>query len=380
MTGNRITQFSPPGGENAKFIGIWFTNSCNLNCTYCYIKNKSDLTISADKAMELLSGELNKEGSLVDILFMGAETLTHFDEMKEIVRLVSEGSWNRDYHFTITTNGTLLNDEMREWFVLHKDRVTLGLSYDGEDEAQNANRSNSSRKIDREFFRKNWPYQPWKMTISAETAAQTDKNIIALHEQNAPFTANVAYEESAWTDEQTESYEKALYRLADYYIEHPEIKPCSLFKLMGDIPEEPEKVVQKRYCGAGDSLCFFDMDGDVYPCHMLSPLVMPKDKSLAGMYFTEDADFEDPRCRECPLKNNCYTCLGTNYLFRGDIRLRDPLHCKLYQSQLRATIHMYVGKLKSKTQFTQKEKELIDILRKNINAFKSGKVGMKTTY
>ena len=35
----------------------------------------------------------------------------NFDEMREIVRCVSEGSWNRDYHFTITTNGTLLNEK-----------------------------------------------------------------------------------------------------------------------------------------------------------------------------------------------------------------------------------------------------------------------------
>lgn len=375
---DRLTQFSPPEGKNAQFIGIWFTNACNLNCSYCYIKNKSDHTISADKAMSLLGKELNKDGPLVDILFMGAETLTHFEDMKEIVKRVSEGRWNRDYHFTITTNGTLLNDEMKEWFALHKDRVTLGLSYDGDDEAQDINRSNSSCKIDKDFFKKNWPDQFWKMTISADTADETDKNIIALHEQNISFTANVAYEETVWTDEQIESYEKALYRLADYYIEHPEIKPCSMFRMMGDIPEEPEKIAQERYCGAGKSLCFFDMDGDVYPCHMLSPLVMPKEKALKGMYFAEDVDYEDPRCRECPVKNNCYTCLGTNYLFRGDIRLRDPLHCKLYQAQLKATIHMHVGRLNKKTQFTQKEKELIVILRKNIDAFKSGKVGMKT--
>jgi len=364
--------------KNPRICKLILTYACNLNCTYCYIKNKSDRTISIDKAMLILSEELNRDGELVDILFMGAETLTHFEEFKELVNRIAEGNWNRDYHFTITTNGTLLTEEMKEWFVLNKNIITLGLSYDGDDGAQDTNRNNSSYKIDREFFKRNWPNQPWKMTISAETAAESDKNIIAMHKQNVPFTVNVAYEESSWSDEQIEDYEKALYRLADYYIENPHVKPCTLFRLMGDIPEHPEKVVQERYCGAGDSLCFFDMDGDVYPCHMLSALVMPKEKALSGKYFSEDAEFEDPRCKKCSLKCNCYTCLGTNYLYRGDVKLRDPFHCKIYQVQIKATIHMWVGKLKEKKQFTKKEKELICILRKNIDAFKSGKVGMQT--
>ena len=40
-----MTQPTPPNGENAVFVGIWFTNACNLNCTYCYIKQKSNLTM-----------------------------------------------------------------------------------------------------------------------------------------------------------------------------------------------------------------------------------------------------------------------------------------------------------------------------------------------
>lgn len=56
-------------------------------------------------------------------------------------------------------------------------------------------------------------------------------------------------------------YEYALFRLADYYIAHPEIKPCSLLSLLEDVLEEPLAVKQKRFCGAGESMCFFDMEG-----------------------------------------------------------------------------------------------------------------------
>ena len=121
-----MTQPTPPNGENAVFVGIWFTNACNLNCTYCYIKQKSNLTISYEKALEVLGAELSKEGGLMDILFMGAETLTHFEEMKKIVEGISAQQWKRRYHFTITTNGTLLTEEMKVWFTAHRDTVTMG--------------------------------------------------------------------------------------------------------------------------------------------------------------------------------------------------------------------------------------------------------------
>ena len=373
----RITQPTPPNGENAVFVGIWFTNACNLNCSYCYIKQKSDLTISPDKALEVLGTELAKEGGLMDILFMGAETLTHFAQMKQIVEDISARTWKRRYHFTITTNGTLLTEDMKVWFAAHRDMVTLGLSYDGEDDAQDCNRSASAARVDKDYFRRTWPMQKWKMTISADTAPDTDRNVIALHELGIPFSANVAYEDTSWPEETILQYEYALFRLADYYIAHPQIKPCSLLSLLEDVLEDPLTVVQKRFCGAGESMCFFDMEGTAYPCHMLSPLVMPKEQALDGMYSTSIADFEDPRCRACPVKHTCYTCLGTNYLYRGDVRMRDPLHCRLYQAEIRATAHMWIGKLKAKEAYTETEKRMIQTVRKLTQAFQAGTIGMR---
>ena len=101
----RITQPTPPNGENAVFVGIWFTNACNLNCSYCYIKQKSDLTISPDKALEVLGTELAKEGGLMDILFMGAETLTHFAQMKQIVEDLEKAVSLYDHHQWNTVDG-----------------------------------------------------------------------------------------------------------------------------------------------------------------------------------------------------------------------------------------------------------------------------------
>lgn len=358
-------------------LGIWFTNACNLNCSYCYIKKKSNETIDVDLAVELICRELAPNEIPLGVMFMGAESLTHFDELKEIVERVIAIESERKVIFFIATNGTLLTDEMKRWFEEHRDIVSLGLSYDGGDESQDMNRSNSSVHIDRAFFRETWPKQPWKMTISESTAPYVDRDIIALQEQGVPFTANVAYEEKAWSDESVLQYELSLYRLADYYIKHPRINPCNLIVEIESVLDHPEEEKQPCYCSAGSSMFFYDMKGTAYPCHMLSNLVMPEDRTLKGKFFDKDTDYEDPRCKHCAVKHTCYSCLGANYLYRGDIRFRDPLHCKLYQANLRASAHLWIGRLKGKEAYTEREKRIINATYKLLQAFGDGRIGMK---
>lgn len=371
------TQSAPPGGVPSNQVGFWFTSECNLGCTYCYIHEKSSETIAIEKTVEILSAHLTEPGEPVDLLVMGAEPLTHFDELKQLVEAICTRQWAREYHFVAATNGTLLTEEMKRWFIDHRDTVCLGLSYDGTDDDQDQNRSGSSGKVDKQFFLDNWPRQLWKVTISRETAPTIDKGLIAIHEMGAAFTANPAYEEEYWSEEQIDQYALALYRLADYYIAHPEVEPCNLLSNLPKASAEPEKVRQPTACGAGVNLCFYDMQGAVYPCHMLSPLVLPEEQAIRGQYFAENADFEDPRCHSCALKLDCPACPGANYLYRGDIRLRDPFQCKAYQAELRAAMHMWIGKLHGRDGYTTQEREIIAILQSLQKAFDSGRIGMK---
>lgn len=44
-----------------KTVMLTLTEFCNLNCTYCYEKNKSLKTMDYDVAMHILEKELTKE-------------------------------------------------------------------------------------------------------------------------------------------------------------------------------------------------------------------------------------------------------------------------------------------------------------------------------
>ena len=357
-------------------IGIWLTNACNLHCTYCYVQKKNNDTITTGTALNILSKELMEEGELLWIDFMGAEPLTRFERIREIVEGVSRKKWKRPYKFMAATNGTLLDETMKAWFRNNRETVSLGLSYDGKG-AQSVNRTPNGAPIDLDFFFKTWPLQPWKVTISEKMAANVVQDLIDLHEKGISFTANAAYEDRYWSEKSIAAYEWSLFRLAEYYAANPQIKRCNLLSTSpSDMTGDTEKP-QQCYCSAGESFRFYDMEGNVYPCHLFSEMTCEKGKTVRGAYWPQNTDFEDPDCADCPVKHSCYTCPGSNWNYRGDIRLRDPLHCRLYQAQVRAAIHLLTESCYGHPQLSEQELRDIRAAAALERGFREGKIGMK---
>ncbi|HSQ41212.1 MAG TPA: hypothetical protein VLM37_02905, partial [Fibrobacteraceae bacterium] len=75
----------------------------------------------------------------------------------------------------------------------------------------------------------------------------------------------------------------------------------------------------------------YDVDGRSYGCHMFSPVVLGEKEALekSRVDWSCENIAEDPRCRDCCLKNYCPTCMGFNYRYRGNIATRDFRWCKM---------------------------------------------------
>lgn len=132
------------------------TRNCNLNCIYCYQKNKSIprmsfLTAKAcvDEIFKTFQSDLYAG---ITLKFMGGEPLLEVDLLRKVYEYAHETYPNIKKMMFATTNGTLLNDEMKEWFHEHRKTLYLGLSIDGTPEVHNHNRSNSYEMIDAQFF------------------------------------------------------------------------------------------------------------------------------------------------------------------------------------------------------------------------------------
>ena len=333
--------------------GLIVSYNCNLSCVYCYIQNKSFTHPAvvhavadnsyfrgkimpieiAQNAIEDIFKEGNTDGyDEVEIDFVGAEPLTVYKNLKQISEWLWSKEWPKPYILFATTNGTLLNNEMKEWFHKNRERFVLGLSCDGDADTHNKNRSESALSIDFDFFLKTWPTQPIKMTISEDRVAYLEDDVIYLHEKGFSINANPANGMNAWRESNIAEYGRQLLRLMDYYLGNPTVPRASLFAVnLAGVLNTHERM-GKKYCGAGDEYDVIDVDGKKYPCHMFSPLVLPQSKItlIDKINFGVAESFEDKMCKGCILKKICPSCYGLNFKQHGSPAIHDKTLCKLF--------------------------------------------------
>lgn len=328
--------------------GLIVTYSCNLNCTYCYERNKSDRYMTFETAREILLPLLKKYAEPLQVMLMGGEPLMAFPMIKQLVEWVFENKnqWHRDCFFFGSTNGTLLDEEMKKWFYLHRDHVILALSFDGLPEAQDTNRCCSARFVDLDFFQQNWPNQKVQMTINEDTVDQMADGVIFLLEKGFQVNPSVAYEDHEWDEKAVLAYLNQMLILKDYYLTHLSAPLIYQFRhpLKEYAKELKNPTVQRQQCGAGCGFVMFDVDKKTYPCHMMSPLVLSEDqlKKLDGTDMHHKI-FSDDRCVGCPYIPACATCAGCNYLYRGDFSRRDTTHCRIQQLEVLVCLRYWVS-------------------------------------
>ena len=119
-------------------------------------------------------------------------------------------------------------------------------------------------------------------------------------------------------------------KLSDYYKANPTIEKASIFVKRFAVLNQKDAMT-RRWCGAGEEMDVYDLDGIKYPCHLFF-------KNVCGVEKSEQChniDFSDPQvyiqgeCRTCPIYPICPTCYGANYIERGHIGKRDMTLCRM---------------------------------------------------
>lgn len=356
-------------------VGLLVTYRCNLSCKYCYVQTKRNKDMTLEMAQNILEPFLSKDKGLVDITFMGGETLMAIDVIRPLIEWTEKRKWNRRYRFLGATNGTLLNDDLKVWLTKYRHIFTLGLSYDGLPSIQCQNRGNNN--IDIDFFINTWPYQPIQMTINAESVNQMAEGIIYLLERGGTVHPNVAFEKTEWSRDKIREYGRQLNKLIEYY-RHNENKPL-ISQFVHNLNEyaysinHPQK--QLEMCGAGNGFQVFDTDGKSYPCHILSPLVLVGNKlqEIKNGLIAKTTDFSDTDCAHCPYSSSCPTCIGCNYIYRDKLQKRDKTHCQIMKTEVRACIKKEVLRLKAQKYISPEDATEIDSIQKLIEYEKKQK-------
>ncbi len=118
-----------------KALCLHIAHDCNLSCRYCfagegeYHGDRSMMSSEVGiKAIDFLIHNSGNRKNL-EIDFFGGEPLMNFDVVKDIVEYAKtkEEKYNKNFRFTITTNGVLLNDEIMDY--INKKYVQCCIKY-----------------------------------------------------------------------------------------------------------------------------------------------------------------------------------------------------------------------------------------------------------
>lgn len=323
-----------------KICTLMLSYGCNLNCTYCFEKCKSS---SPDKQMSLATAQniILEEAELVrnspdykalKLDLFGGEPFLRFVLIRELCDWVWTTITDIKVEIYITTNGTLFAPESIEWIRRNRERISICMSVDGDSEMQLRNRGVNEEKLPLEFIHEMFPEQPFKMTISNDTIKDYARGFLGLIKRGYRVDARLASEEE-WSDDAHLVYRRELNKIAGFYLEHPEVKPCQFFlKVFPGADENTD-----RYCGAGTHMSAYDYDGKKFPCHMFTRIVQ-------GEYpidFFKEFDFEHPLknrkepCNKCVLRHHCPTCVGCNFQHRGKLEAMDTRRCRLHLVEMK---------------------------------------------
>jgi len=272
------------------------SQTCNLRCVYCYAieGNFADTgrlmsLARAQDAIRFLDRRSGRRRSMTVTLF-GGEPLTNFAMIRDLVPWAKAyaASVGKRIHFTITTNGTLLSDEVIDFLIAHEFSVMVSL--DGPRDVQNHNRPNvagagsfdlAAPRIQRLLERHQHPESikvRATMTHQFHDTAALAGFFASFGFRRIGLGANVgfAFDKGPYDltandrDEiycQTEAliHETGLARIRRY--ERAAYNPLasallSLHKLKGKRGPKP-----KIGCGVGRNDQAVDVDGKLYPCH-----------------------------------------------------------------------------------------------------------------
>jgi len=120
---------------------------CNLRCKYCaYAGNYEHQRIHSNKNMSLdvmkksVDFVMNRSHDVEEITigFYGGEPLLEIENIKLCIAYIREAYSSRAVRYTVTTNGTLFNDDILNFLRLNK--FSVNISFDGPQELHDLNR------------------------------------------------------------------------------------------------------------------------------------------------------------------------------------------------------------------------------------------------
>lgn len=126
--------------RNSLGFAVAPTTFCNFNCHYCYEENRKPIFMTEETEKNFINFIKKHENvKFVDINWYGGEPLTHFNSIKNILKLIKDDDKIKLRNHGVVTNGYLL-DEKKSLFFVDNPLNFIQVTIDGDRETHNKRR------------------------------------------------------------------------------------------------------------------------------------------------------------------------------------------------------------------------------------------------
>ena len=350
-----------------KALCLHIAHTCNLNCSYCFAsqgKYHGDRAVMSfevgKQALDFLIANSGSRRNL-EVDFFGGEPLMNFEVVKQLVAYARsiEKEHNKNFRFTLTTNGILIDDDVIEF--ANKEMSNVVLSLDGRKEIHDRYRVDyaghgSWEKIVPKFQKlvearegKNY-YMRGTFTHANPDFLKDIQQMLDLGFTELSMEPVVCAEgdPSQLTREDLpivlEQYEK----LAELMLERDKAgEPFTFYHYMIDLTGGP--CIYKRIsgCGSGTEYMAVTPWGDLYPCHQFVGEEKFKlgniwdgvtNKEIQGEFAACNV-YAHPECRDCWARLYCSGgCAANAYHSTGSVTGIYEYGCTLFRKRMECAI------------------------------------------
>ena len=356
-----------------KALCLHIAHTCNLNCSYCFAsqgKYHGDRAVMSfevgKQALDFLIANSGTRRNL-EVDFFGGEPLMNFDVVKQLVAYARsiEKEHNKNFRFTLTTNGVLIDDDVIDF--ANREMSNVVLSLDGRKEIHDRFRvdyaGNGSWERIVPKFQKLVEARGGKDYYMRGTFTHANPDFLKDIQQmlDLGFTelsmepvVCAAGDPSELTEEDLpivmEQYEK----LAELMLESDRAgKPFTFYHYMIDLTGGP--CIYKRIsgCGSGTEYMAVTPWGDLYPCHQF----VGEEKFKLGDVWNGVTNTETqcefaacnvyarPDCRNCWARLYCSGgCAANAYHATGSVTGIYEYGCKLFRKRMECAIMVAIAR------------------------------------